>query len=227
VSEWYNYQIGRHWSEIYRKVGDDNNELYVRYERYDPRLNQWLEEDYACDPWFGHGNITRYYPDEAAAWARIEELTLKCEVDYAKRAQEAGDGTEPLEEAIKNIGDLIRYTQVSDTKDIAANVGKTIDELSKKGFVITEVENKYLNPKSDYKGIHVDVISPEGQRFELQFHTAETLAAKEKMHKAYELKRNVNTPPETREQAEAEIKRIAAGMEWPPDVEKISNYQRE
>jgi hypothetical protein len=143
--------------------------------------------------------------------------------DKLKRKQ----GTESSEEAIKNMGDLIRYTQVSDAKDMAANVEKTIDELSKKGFTITKVENKYLDPKSDYKGIHIDFISPEGQKFELQFHTAETLAVKEKMHKAYELERDVNSTSEIREAAKAEIKRIAAGMEWPLDVEKISNYQRE
>jgi hypothetical protein len=80
VSERYYYRIGDYWSEIYRKVRDDSNELYVRYERYDPRLKQWLEEDCACDPWFGHGNSTSRYHDEAEAWARIEELTLRNEL---------------------------------------------------------------------------------------------------------------------------------------------------
>ena len=43
----------------------------------------------------------------------------------------------------------------------------------------------------EYKGINTRWVTPEGQRFEVQFHTAESFHAKQQItHKAYERVRN-------------------------------------
>lgn len=85
--------------------------------------------------------------------------------------------------------DLNRYTQVSENENLATNVNKTLDMLEKKGYVVTKVKNYWLKPDSAYRGINTSLISPNGKQVELQFHTPETIKARDVNHTIYELQR--------------------------------------
>lgn len=52
---------------------------------------------------------------------------------------------------------------------------------------------------SPYKGINVKIESPDGQRFEMQFHTPHNAEVKEEMHKYYELEREEKNPEKKKE----------------------------
>lgn len=125
------------------------------------------------------------------------------------------------EEAIENMKDVVRYTSVSDFDKLAENYSCTINSLKDKDYNVIETKNTWDNEKNPYKGVNVSLESPEGQKFELQFHTPESLEAKEKMHKLYEEARLPSTPLERREELAKEMGEISSSLERPKDIDKI------
>jgi hypothetical protein len=112
------------------------------------------------------------------------------------------------EEIVKSLTDMVRYTQLCKHDDIA-KVGKsTIESLKSKGYEIEEISNKWMDPKSYYKGLHILATNPEGQTFELQIHSKESMEVKEQLHPMYEEERKANASAYTRDTlapAQAEI----------------------
>lgn len=96
--------------------------------------------------------------------------------------------------SINELFDVVRYTAVSKTKDYIKNKDKILKDLEKKSFKIYQEKNTWL--RNGYKGINVKLISPNNIKFELQFHTEQSLEAKEKVHKYYEEQRLPSTPEE-------------------------------
>lgn len=129
-------------------------------------------------------------------------------------------------EAIESMGDIVRYTQLCPHNKIAENTRKTIELLTKKGYDIVEVDNKYLNKSSDYKGVHINAISPEGQKFELQIHSKESMDVKNKIHPLYEEYRNVNTSEKRKEELEREMKELSSKISDPEGIENIKNFRK-
>lgn len=111
---------------------------------------------------------------------RVRERKLKKDPGY-----NASD-----EEIAKGITDCVRYTMMTDHQNMVENAKKAISEFEKRGYKIDKVENRFY-PKEegkdvDYKGIHLDVISPDGQKFEFQIHSDDTMKVKNMNHKIYE-----------------------------------------
>lgn len=101
-----------------------------------------------------------------------------------------------LEKVKKNesdyeVKDIIRYTFGTENPDnYVENVNKIIDSLKEKGYNIYESKNYWLDD-SPYKGLNTTIIERDGQKFEVQFHTKESYAAKEATHKYYEIQRKL------------------------------------
>ena len=102
---------------------------------------------------------------------------------------------------------------------------KTVEILKVKRYTVVKICNKYLDDKSDYNGIHLDVVSNTGQKFELQLHSDESLAVKNKIHPMYEESRNVNTSTERKEELEEMMREISALLPRPIGIGKIQNYE--
>ena len=89
------------------------------------------------------------------------------------------------EAAAQDIGDSVRYTMELDANNYGDGVKNTIDVLNEQGYQ-TRVKN-YWQEGNIYKGVNATVTSPDGQKFELQFHTADGFNLKETLnHKLYE-----------------------------------------
>lgn len=93
------------------------------------------------------------------------------------------------QKAAESLYDAVRYTQVSDEKNIVKNCKKTIESLRKAGYNVVGVKNTWKDPKNAYNGINCKLVSPDGQKFELQFHTPDSLRVKEEIHGLYEQQR--------------------------------------
>ena len=130
-------------------------------------------------------------------------------------------------EAISKMNDLVRYTQLGAHNDLVANAVSTKGMLEAKGFEVTEVDNKWLKQDAVYKGIHMTVKSPEGQSFELQFHSSESMSVKNENHKMYEEARKVGTSESRRAELEAKVKSNTSSMPNPAGVERLQNYRKE
>ena len=67
----------------------------------------------------------------------------------------------------------------------AEGVLSDVDRIRSEGFELIKLKNLWA--EEQYKGINSQWRRPEtGLRFEMQFHTPESLEAKELTHKAYE-----------------------------------------
>jgi hypothetical protein len=92
-----------------------------------------------------------------------------------------------FEAAAANIGDSVRYTMKLDESNYSQGVVSTIESLNDAGYK-TRVKN-FWQENNTYKGVNAVVTSPNGQIFELQFHTLDSLVVKEINHQIYEVTR--------------------------------------
>jgi hypothetical protein len=130
------------------------------------------------------------------------------------------------EEAVRNIYDLVRFTQLGEHDILADNARATIDKLEDSGYIVVELDNKYLDTKSNYKGIHIKAVSPDSQSLELQLHSPESLAVKNRMHRLYEEHRAGETPKEQKEYLDQQMREMAAGLPMPKDIEKLRSFRK-
>lgn len=119
--------------------------------------------------------------------------------------------------------DVIRYTSVSDVGDYYEDFNRTIRTLTAKGYQVVEVTDFWKlteesRAKGGYKGINVKMDSPDGAHFELQFHTPESLQAKESVHVLYERLRRPDVTPAEREEVCRAMDATFSGLETPVDL---------
>ena len=102
---------------------------------------------------------------------------------------------------------------------IASTTKTTVAKLQEKGYNVIEVDNKYQDPKSDYKGIHIGAVSPTGQTIELQVHSRESMRVKETIHPMYDVSRVKTNPERVRKALQYEMRSISLSMTPPKGVE--------
>lgn len=106
---------------------------------------------------------------------------------------------ESLDKAAGAISDVLRYTLVVDEKSYAAQVPRALHQLEESGFTVLKFRNAWGG--KFYQGINAQLMSPEGVRVELQFHTAQSYAIKQVSHEVYEIRRSPQATDEERAEA--------------------------
>lgn len=101
-------------------------------------------------------------------------------------AEARGKETKTDEGYTAGFGDIIRFTALCDHDDIAETVTKLESAMQKKGYELNERDNKWVTGDGSYKGVHIEFISPTGERFEVQVHSTVALAFKNKGHRYYD-----------------------------------------
>lgn len=104
----------------------------------------------------------------------IEKINLLAEREFN------GD----LELAASTIKDSLRYTMVADSSNYADTVTESLKMLGNNGYSV-KMKN-FWTISNDYKGINLQLTDPSGLKFELQFHTPESLKVKGIIHDLYE-----------------------------------------
>lgn len=119
--------------------------------------------------------------------------------------------------------DVIRYTSVSGVGDYYSDFNRTIRTLTAKGYQVVEVTDFWKlteesRAKGGYKGVNVKMDSPDGAHFELQFHTPESLQAKESVHVLYERLRRPDVTAAEREEVCRAMDATFSSLDTPVDV---------
>ncbi len=126
-------------------------------------------------------------------------------------------------EAIRLIKDAIRYTFMYDETAYSAGVYADCDRLESSGFTPVDRQNSWEGDQ--YKGINSRWREPgSGMLFEVQFHTQESLDAKELTHAAYERIRDTKTPPDEVRRMKEYQREVCAGITIPPEATEIPDY---
>jgi hypothetical protein len=128
-------------------------------------------------------------------------------------------------EALDKVPDSVRYTFTYSSDAYADGVRADVERLKAGGF--EQIKLKNLWSSSQYKGINTQWRRPEtGLRFEVQFHTQESLQAKELTHGTYErLRRPENeTTPVERDALEEFQRRANVLLATPRGSEEIKDF---
>jgi hypothetical protein len=160
-------------------------------------------------------------------WLAGLEFRLKGEdrlkekiADLAKNG--APDAT--IEELAREIPDAIRYTFCFEPDIYAAGYREVKQHLEASEYRMIYSKNHWpCDP--EYKGVNTRWVTPGGQRFEVQFHTAESFHAKQEItHQAYERSRNPLTTRGERREIEAFQQEVCSYIAAPSEVDSILDY---
>jgi hypothetical protein len=127
-----------------------------------------------------------------------------------------------VRQALGKVSDAVRYTFTYSPQRYADGIRADVVRLKAEGFELVKLKNLWADEQ--YKGINSQWHRPEtGLRFEVQFHTRESLEAKELTHGAYE---RIRGPVSGTERAELEDfqRRVNAYLVTPEDIAKIKDY---
>lgn len=145
---------------------------------------------------------------DLARQAKAEEIFAKAAAaekrvtpDLAKLAEQNGMKMEGLDFRLKakdslarkladpaggEINDALRYTMVAPPGELAGTAAKTLTRLEEQGYKVVKVKNTF-KAGAPYKGVNTQVVAPNGQIFELQFHTPQSFDVKQNVtHGLYE-----------------------------------------
>jgi hypothetical protein len=128
-----------------------------------------------------------------------------------------------VRQAAEKVPDAVRFTFTYSTEHYAEGVLSDVDRLKADGFELLRLKNLWTDDQ--YKGINSQWRRPEtGLRFEVQFHTPESLEAKELTHKAYERLRGAETTQLERDELEKYQRRVNTLLITPPGTVQINDF---
>jgi hypothetical protein len=129
-------------------------------------------------------------------------------------------------QAIALVADTVRFTFCYTDQHYADGVRADLDRLHDRGF---ESARPLKNSWGDaqYRGINSQWRDPEsGQRFEVQFHTFTSFAAKQVTHGVYERIRSPETPDDERDELVAMQQDVTERIPVPSGAADIEDHAR-
>jgi len=128
------------------------------------------------------------------------------------------------EDVLAHIYDTVRYTNISEPEDFTQNYNNVVDALKEEGYTVVRVKNTIADATASYRGVNTIVESPDGYRFELQFHTPESFDVKQTTHALFELQRAASTPANEKLALAQQQAQMSAGIVTPPGSETIKSF---
>jgi 8-oxo-dGTP pyrophosphatase MutT (NUDIX family)/mRNA-degrading endonuclease RelE of RelBE toxin-antitoxin system/2'-5' RNA ligase len=124
------------------------------------------------------------------------------------------------EEAAKGIGDVLRYTMTAPTEHYTEATGNAIGAVRKAGHTQANLKNYWAGHEDPYDGINTNFKDKSGYKYELQFHTPESIAHKESIHHDYEVVEGKGTKstPQERQSAWSRMTGLARKIPVPHGV---------
>jgi len=132
-------------------------------------------------------------------------------------------------QVLSMVPDAVRSTLTYSSERYAEGVLADVDQLKAEGFELIKLKN--LWHAHQYKGINSQWFRAEtGTRFEMQFHTPESLEAKELTHEAYErIRANAALPVDEQDlvqdrELENFQRRVNTLIATPPGTDRIKDF---
>ena len=125
-----------------------------------------------------------------------KSLARKINSDLVEQFKQAG--YYDLDGVSNKMYDVVRFTDRCSGEEMAREYEHVVSEMAKKGYKNVRCKNSFFkfNENNPYRGINCVFENEDGLKFELQFHTPESLDIKDKNHLIYEKSRELNTPKE-------------------------------
>jgi hypothetical protein len=196
------------------KLHEQAREEITRVQQKEENLTGHMgetERDNACGGWLDGLEHRRKEDD------RIKEK-------IAELLKRMPDRT--VEDVVQALPDVIRYTFCFESVNYTAGYWDIKNRMEEKGYSMIYSKNHWRDDP-EYKGINTRWVTAEGQRFEVQFHTAESSYAKQQVtHGAYERLRNPLTQDEERQELRSFQREVCSWIPVPDGVTAIPDYYR-
>jgi hypothetical protein len=128
---------------------------------------------------------------------------------------------------VRQISDAVRYTFCFEPANYSDGYRDVAQRLSALGYRMVYSKNHWRDD-AEYKGINTRWVTAEGQRCEVQFHTAESFHAKQQVtHRSYERLRNSLTDDDERSELRAFQRDVCSRITIPEGAAAIVDYRRE
>jgi hypothetical protein len=129
------------------------------------------------------------------------------------------------EEVVREVPDAVRYTFCIDTEHYTDGYRDIRGRIEDLGHEMIYSKNFWEDP--EYKGINTRWMTPDGHRFEVQFHTRESHHAKQEVtHEAYERIRNPQTSRAELTALHAFQREVSSWIPVPDRATEIPDYKK-
>ncbi len=129
-------------------------------------------------------------------------------------------------EALREVPDAIRYTYCFRAENYTKGYYDITNRLESRGYEMYFSKNWWTNP--EYKGINTRWVTPDGQRFEVQFHTPDSFHAKQHVtHAAYERIRDPMISDRERRELRDFQREMSSAIRVPDGTAGIHDYRKE
>ena len=132
-------------------------------------------------------------------------------------------------EATDQISDSLRYTYIVDEADYIKAVQETMERFAEMGYKNGKFDAAWFK-RPDYRGLNINMVTPEGVKMELQFHTAKSFEIKNGInHELYEKFRKLSTAKQKGQEGQllqAQMKANADTIPFPPRIEFLDDLAK-
>jgi hypothetical protein len=132
-------------------------------------------------------------------------------------------------EAQGQISDSLRFTYIVDEADYIDAVRATMQRFAELGYKNGKFDAAWFK-RPDYRGLNINMVTPEGVKMELQFHTAKSFEIKNGInHKLYEQFRQLSKAKQKGPEGQAfqaAMKKNADTIPMPPRIKELDKLAK-
>jgi len=118
------------------------------------------------------------------------------------------------EQAAERISDSLRYTFVAEPEEYVNDIRAVMERFRNLGYKNASFESTW-DSRPEYKGVNINLITPQGLQIEVQFHTPSSVEMKSVNHKIYKVWRKMNPDDPEAQELFAEMVANAEAIERP------------
>lgn len=226
----------RRQHQAYREIlGDDIPKSFDKfYEMKYNKGDEWKETQAAYRKTNAYNRVIKKEPAITADLMEVSKSTgvkmagmehrLKAKDSFMRKVgTESGHSldAQKIKDTISSTNDIIRYTYTDNPLSLTSSYKHVTASLQEKGYEVVNVKNFWQNKANPYNGVNCTFKSPDGQKFEVQFHTPESYGVKDRMHKDYEAWRLLDPSSSEAVKLRGRMMEQSRGMEIPMNIEEV------
>ncbi len=153
------------------------------------------------------------------------ENKFKSEESLVRKITDKADfNSESVYIVAESVNDVLRYTFILPFDGYKKEFEQTIEELEKSGCKVPKdrIWNAWQTAgkrfDKGYRGINITVISSQNQKFEIQFHTAESFELKTQTHFLYRRSRSRNISRKHKSEIIEKLRKSAENVKRPEGI---------
>ena len=186
-----------------KRMSDSDRETYMQVVEKEPQITAKVQE------------IT------SKAGGELEGLDYRLKTPTSTYEKMYGRATS---KPITEMNDLIRYTEIFEPDQLAEGTNLSLQEFEANGYSVARVKNTWGDTSNPYNGINATILSPEGQAFEVQFHTLESFNLKNgQLHSLYEQCRVLSPSDPMVAQLNDEMFALSESLQKPLNINEVLN----